>query len=165
MMYASNTWAPATELEMIRSALNSLQRGLAIKICRAYRMVSLTSAMILAGLLPLDLRIREAEALYKARKGLSMDYLPPGKELEKEIANTERPQPAKSMSSEYELVDESDPDPLGKIVGPQIYTDGSKINGRVGAAITWWTNDKESEYQTLSLHPSCSVYQAAMYAL
>ncbi|GBP10282.1 Retrovirus-related Pol polyprotein from type-1 retrotransposable element R1 4 [Eumeta japonica] len=79
MMYASNTWAPATELEMIRSALSSLQRGFAIKICRAYRTVSLTSAMILAGLLPLDLRIREAEALYKAKKGLSMDYLPPGK--------------------------------------------------------------------------------------
>ncbi|GBP95359.1 hypothetical protein EVAR_85943_1 [Eumeta japonica] len=36
----------------------------------------------------------------------------------------------------------------GKIAGPQIYTDGSKINGRVGAAITWWTNDTESEYQT-----------------
>ncbi|GBP78322.1 hypothetical protein EVAR_52377_1 [Eumeta japonica] len=69
------------------------------------------------------------------------------------------------MSIEYELVDESDPDPLGKIAGPQIYTDGSKINGRVGAAITWWTNDTESEYQTLSLHPSCSVYQAEMYAL
>ncbi|GBP53735.1 hypothetical protein EVAR_84218_1 [Eumeta japonica] len=104
--------------------------------------------MILAGLLPLDLRIREAEALYKAKKGLSMDYLPPGKELEKDIANTERPHPAKAMSIEYELVDESDPDPL-KIAGPQIYTDGSKINGRVGAAITWWTND-ESEYQTQS---------------
>ncbi|GBP83170.1 Retrovirus-related Pol polyprotein from type-1 retrotransposable element R1 2 [Eumeta japonica] len=165
MMYASNAWAPATELEMIRSALSSLQRGFAIKICRAYRTVSLTSAMILAGLLPLDLRIREAEALYKAKKGLSMDYLPPGKELEKDIANTERPHPAKAMSIEYELVDESDPDPLGKIAGPQIYTDGSKINGRVGAAITWWTNDTESEYQTLSLHPSCSVYQAEMYAL
>ncbi|GBP26459.1 hypothetical protein EVAR_85961_1 [Eumeta japonica] len=59
---------PATELEMIRSALSSLQRGFAIKICRAYRTVSLTSAMILAGLLPLDLRIREAEALYKAKR-------------------------------------------------------------------------------------------------
>ncbi|GBP31133.1 hypothetical protein EVAR_77430_1 [Eumeta japonica] len=74
MIYASNTWALATELEMIRSALNS-PKGFAIKISRAYRTVSLTSAMILAGLLPLDLRIREAEALYKAKKGLSMDYL------------------------------------------------------------------------------------------
>ncbi|GBP21013.1 hypothetical protein EVAR_11044_1 [Eumeta japonica] len=111
MMYASNTWAPATELEMIRSALSSLQRGFAIKICRAYRTVSLTSAMILAGLLPLDLRIREAEALYKAKRiidGLSSTR----KELEKDIANTERPHPAKAMSIEYELVDESDPDPL-----------------------------------------------------
>ncbi|GBP96896.1 Putative 115 kDa protein in type-1 retrotransposable element R1DM [Eumeta japonica] len=114
MMYASNTWAPATELEMIRSALSSLQRGFAIKICRAYRTVSLTSAMILAGLLPLDLRIREAEALYKAKRiidGLSSTR----KELEKDIANTERPHPAKAMSIEYELVDESDPDPLEKL--------------------------------------------------
>ncbi|GBP79431.1 Retrovirus-related Pol polyprotein from type-1 retrotransposable element R1 4 [Eumeta japonica] len=68
MMYASNTWAPATELEMIRSALSSLQRGFAIKICRAYRTVSLTSAMILAGLLPLDLRGGGTK-----QKGLSMD--------------------------------------------------------------------------------------------
>ncbi|GBP94869.1 Retrovirus-related Pol polyprotein from type-1 retrotransposable element R1 4 [Eumeta japonica] len=84
MMYASNTWAPATELEMIRSALSSLQRGFAIKICRAYRTVSLTSAMILAGLLPLDLRIREAEALYKAKRiidGLSST----GKELKRTL--------------------------------------------------------------------------------
>ncbi|GBP19863.1 hypothetical protein EVAR_75156_1 [Eumeta japonica] len=69
MMYAWITWAPATELEMIRSALNSLQRGFAIKICRVYRTVSFTSAMILAGLLSLDLRAWEAEALYKAKKG------------------------------------------------------------------------------------------------
>ncbi|GBP80058.1 hypothetical protein EVAR_53198_1 [Eumeta japonica] len=104
---------------MIRSALSSLQRGFAIKICRAYRTVSLTSAMI-PGLLPLDLRIREAE--------------------------TNRiPIPLK--------------------IAARKSTDGSKINGRVGAAITWWTNDTESEYQTLSLHPSCSVYQAEMYAL
>ncbi|GBP92219.1 hypothetical protein EVAR_84176_1 [Eumeta japonica] len=63
------------------------------------------------------------------------------------------------MSIEFELIDESDPNPLGKIFGSQIYTDGSKINGRVGAAITWWTNNTESEHQTLSLHPSCSIYQ------
>ncbi|GBP00856.1 hypothetical protein EVAR_50145_1 [Eumeta japonica] len=41
-----------------------------IKICRAYRTVSLTSAMILAGLLPLDLRTRRKRRLSStARKG------------------------------------------------------------------------------------------------
>ncbi|GBP93755.1 hypothetical protein EVAR_63118_1 [Eumeta japonica] len=96
---------------MIRSALNSL-RGFAIKICRAYRTVSLTSAMILAALLPLDFRIREAEALYKAKK----------KDYRWAIFHQEK--------------NESELDPLGKIAGPRIYTDGSKINGRVGTTIT-----------------------------
>ncbi|GBP01460.1 hypothetical protein EVAR_91739_1 [Eumeta japonica] len=93
MMYASNTWAPATELEMIRSGLSSPQRGFAIKIVELTERSHSTSAMILAGLLPLDLRIREAEAVQSKRiiDGLSST----GKELEKDIANTERPHPAK----------------------------------------------------------------------
>ncbi|GBP94884.1 hypothetical protein EVAR_85905_1 [Eumeta japonica] len=100
---------PATELEMIRSALSSLQRGFAIKICRAYRTVSLTSAMILQAYFHWTSEYGKRRRCTK-QKGLSMDYLPP-KELEKDIANTERPHPAKAMSIEYELIDESDPDP------------------------------------------------------
>ncbi|GBP01178.1 hypothetical protein EVAR_4358_1 [Eumeta japonica] len=91
-----------------------------------------------------------------------MDYLPPGKELEKYITNTERPHPAKVMSIEYEFIDESDPDPR-KIAGPHIYTDGSKINGK-GRSIGGRTTLNQS-FQILSLHPSCSAYQAEMYAL
>ncbi|GBP04213.1 hypothetical protein EVAR_84297_1 [Eumeta japonica] len=112
----------------------------AIKICRAYRTVSLTSAMILAGLLPLDLRIREAEALYKAKRiidGLSSTWKRARRTLQ-----TLRPHPASNVHrirARRRIGSRS-----RKIAGPQIYTDGSKINGRVGAAITWWTNDTES---------------------
>ncbi|GBP94853.1 hypothetical protein EVAR_85873_1 [Eumeta japonica] len=101
--------------------------------------------MILAGLLHWTSEYGKKEALYKAKR--IIDGLSSTEKLEKDIANTERPHPAKAMSIEYELIDESDPDPW-KNCRPANLHDGSKINGRVGAAITWWTNDTESEYQT-----------------
>ncbi|XP_047527286.1 uncharacterized protein LOC125064341 [Vanessa atalanta] len=61
VLNAASVWSAAAEKLPLRNKLNSLQRGFALKICKAYRTVSLTSA--LAGLLPLDLRVREAATL------------------------------------------------------------------------------------------------------
>ncbi|GBP96735.1 hypothetical protein EVAR_77670_1 [Eumeta japonica] len=86
------------------------------------------------------------------------------KELEKDIANTERPHPAKAMSIEYELIDESDPDPLEKLPARKStrtaakLTEGSEQRSPGGRTI-------QNRNTKLSLHPSCSVYQAEMYAL
>ncbi|KAF9408566.1 hypothetical protein HW555_011786 [Spodoptera exigua] len=48
---------------------------------------------------------------------------------------------------------------------PQIYTDGSKIEGKVGAALTWWENGKELKSCTFGLEPHNTVFQSEMYAL
>ncbi|CAH2105769.1 unnamed protein product [Euphydryas editha] len=47
-----------------------VQRGFAQKLCKAYSTISLNSALLLAGILPLDLRICEVMALYCVRKGV-----------------------------------------------------------------------------------------------
>ncbi|CAG9122974.1 unnamed protein product [Plutella xylostella] len=141
--------------------LFSLQRGFAQKICKAYRTVSLTSALALSGLLPLDLRIQEAANLYKSKKLLSTDYLPPGKELERKVGYLDLPHPSTLTSTNYEFFENTNP----LHTGSQIFTDGSKIEGKVGAALSWWEDGKEKLSETFGLHPSCTVFQSELYAL
>ncbi|KAJ8736730.1 hypothetical protein PYW07_000001 [Mythimna separata] len=52
-----------------------------------------------------------------------------------------------------------------RVTGPQVYTDGSKIEGKVGAALTWWEGGKESMSSTFGLEPHNTVFQSEMYAL
>ncbi|KAL0879138.1 hypothetical protein ABMA27_002934 [Loxostege sticticalis] len=71
IMYAASAWAPAASKLGVRKELDTVQRGFAQKLVKAYRTVSLNSALLLAGLLPLDLRIQEAAALYEVKRGYS----------------------------------------------------------------------------------------------
>lgn len=155
VMYASCAWSQVTEYQHTLSQLNALQRGFAQKICKAYRTVSLTSSLILSGLLPLDLRIQEASTLYKAKKGLSQDFLPPGRKLERKVSHFDQPHPSLLTTTEYELLEILDSKTLdsSQIVGPNIFTDGSKIEGRVGAALTWWEGERKQNFKPSVLTP------------
>ncbi|CAG5030453.1 unnamed protein product [Parnassius apollo] len=85
----------ALALQMIKDQLNTLQRGFAQKICKAYRTVSLTSALVISSPLPLDLRIKEAFSVYQTRKQGTLDYLPPGREFENCVNHLDQPHPSK----------------------------------------------------------------------
>ncbi|GBP96394.1 hypothetical protein EVAR_90491_1 [Eumeta japonica] len=50
------------------------------------------------------------------------------------------------------------------VVGPQIYTDGSRIEGKVGAALTEWRDGRDLVLDA-PLDPFCTVFQAEMVAL
>lgn len=47
----------------------------------------------------------------------------------------------------------------------RIYTDGSKIDGKVGAALSLWSNAAETKNIRLKLPSYCSVYQAELLAI
>ncbi|GBP88383.1 Putative 115 kDa protein in type-1 retrotransposable element R1DM [Eumeta japonica] len=143
VMYASCAWAPATKKLGVRKMLNALQRSIALKACRAYRTVSLHSALILARLLPLDIR------------------------LERPVDFHELPHPAHTPEFGFESVEDLDPSTVDRlaIVGPHIYTDGSKIEGKVGAALTEWRDGIESGNSAYRLEFFCTVFQAEMFAL
>ncbi|CAK1602630.1 unnamed protein product [Parnassius mnemosyne] len=60
ILYAASVWAQAAKKLGIIKQLAVVQRGIAQKLCKAYRTVSLNSALVLAGILPLDLRVPHA---------------------------------------------------------------------------------------------------------
>ncbi|GBP26665.1 hypothetical protein EVAR_23435_1 [Eumeta japonica] len=51
------------------------------------------------------------------------------------------------------------------VVGPQIYTNGNRIESNVGVTLTKWRDVEETWYSTLQLDPFCTVFQEEMVAL
>ncbi|XP_063838171.1 uncharacterized protein LOC135087301 [Ostrinia nubilalis] len=164
IMYAAAAWAPASSKLGVQKLLSTVQRGFAQKLCKSYRTVSLHSALALAGILPLDLRIQEAAALYFARRGSPPPVLG-DRETESVVGFAEAPHPAEHMSLEFvSLVDQHLVD-QHNVQAVRIFTDGSKIEGKVGAALSWWNNEAEIRNSKLSLSAYCTVYQAELLAI
>lgn len=97
ILYAASAWAQAANKLGVIKQLSVVQRGIALKICKAYRTVSLNSALVLAGMLPLDLRIREATLLYEAKRGLPQPELG-DREVEQMASALETPHPANATT-------------------------------------------------------------------
>ncbi|XP_045501579.1 uncharacterized protein LOC123698840 [Colias croceus] len=163
-MYASAAWAPTVEKMGVQKRLNTVQRGFAQKICRAYWTVSLNSAMLLAGIFPLDLRILEVSRLYGIKKGVSHPALG-DREVVRMAPAIEDPHPAEQEGLGFGLVDEDSYSDVANSHVHRIYTDGSKIEGRVGAALSIWEGEAETKAVKLALPPYCTVYQAELLAL
>ncbi|GBP35707.1 hypothetical protein EVAR_82641_1 [Eumeta japonica] len=67
----------------------------------------------------------------------------------------------------YERVEDLESQTMDRLdlVGPHLYTDGSRIEGKVSAALTEWQDREENWYSTLRLDPFCTVFRAETVAL
>lgn len=164
VLYASSAWAPASNKIGVRKRLNSLQRSFAQKMCRAYRTASLNSTLVLAGVLPLDLRVREMASLYEAKRGATQPTLG-DREVEKMASALEAPHPATRMSLKLGCLEDEEQYRAESHYEVRIFTDGSKIEGKVGAALTVWRGDAETKTLKLALPSYGTVYQAELLAL
>lgn len=164
LLYAASAWAPAAKKIDIKKQLNVVQRGFAQKICKAYRTVSLNSALVLAGLLPINLRINEVALLYEAKKGVAQVAIGDW-EVEQMALKIKAPHPAERIKIEYNNIMDDEQYNKNKNFNMRIYTDGSKIEGKVGAAISIWENDAETKALKFALPSFCTVYQAELLAL
>ncbi|XP_063623904.1 uncharacterized protein LOC134795903 [Cydia splendana] len=166
VLYAASVWAHAANKLGIQKQLAVVQRGVAQKICKAYRTVSLNSALILAGILPLDLRVREAALLYEAKRGEYLpDSIPDDREIERMAPAIEMPHPAEREElGVVRLVNLDDVNSNSEFE-VRIFTDGSKIGGGVGASLSIWKGETETKAHKLALSKYCTVYQAELLAL
>ncbi|XP_045534585.1 uncharacterized protein LOC123721130 [Papilio machaon] len=134
------------------------------KIVRAYRTASLNSVLALAGLLPLDLRVQEAALLYEVKKGHSQQVLG-DLDLELPVPYAQTQHPVHLEGLQFDCMADGDEVVQRAAVDVNIYTDGSKIEGKVGAALSIWDDAAETLCRKLKLGNFCTVYQAELLAL
>lgn len=164
VLYAASAWADSINKKYVVSRLDQLTRKFSILISKTHRTTSHSSALCLAGVLPLDLRVKEAAELFQLKRGMPFQGLP-GREIERRVSPFHLPHPADQFPRKHLLLHTQEDVDAIEDPAPKIFTDGSKIEGRVGAAVSWWEGGRETKHASFTLASYCSVYQAELTAI
>lgn len=164
--YAPSIWAEAIKFQCVRSKLLSLQRGFAIKIIRGFRTISTHASISLAQLTPLPDKVLEWADTERTRLCGTTEFLPDDIKLDVPAHPSELLHPALRKPITHTAASSSED--LEVLMAPefhQIYTDGSKHDESVGAAMVICKPDGRKIVRKFKLHRSCSVYQAELFAI
>lgn len=163
ILYAASVWGDSMSRKIYRKKLDRIQRLFAIRISKSHRTVSLNSSILLARILPLDLRVQEQKGLYEIKRGRPIDEIPDAV-LETRTHPFDHPHPSQRPGLEFSHVTSVE-EAAENQNWPSAYTDGSKIEGKVGMAVTIWVDGAETRYSAHRLSDFCSVYQAELAAI
>jgi ribonuclease HI len=161
--YASSVWADAVRKKVNRKKLDAIQRHIAIRSCKGYRTISLVSAQVLSGFMPLDLRIRGLAEVYEVKKNLTLQDLPSDRYYQGAGNFYSLPHPAERNKINHGYNDRNLPETERDEL--RIFTDGSLLNGKVGAAFVPFDGVRELPSRKLKLDDFCSVFQAELLAI
>lgn len=164
VLYSASSWAVVSERVYAKRVLNSLTRSFAIKIGKTHRTVSFVASVLLARILPLTHRLRENSLIYKIKRGESMEHLP-GRTLELRRSPFSLPHPADRKRVGFGLIESEEDVVIVANDGPVLFTDGSKLEGKVGGAVTCWSGGREVRHVGFRLENYCSVFQAELCAI
>ncbi|XP_023237932.1 uncharacterized protein LOC111636823 [Centruroides sculpturatus] len=158
--YAAGAWYKAAEKGSIKRKLRSAQRTALLRMTRAYRTTSTEALMVIAGTTPIDMILREKAKAYMCRRGYSINIKNEtykGTEYEMQATAMMLPRPYNRMAINIATKeDRSDID---------IYTDGFKVEGQVGASFLVIKDNEEIYQDQFRLDDRCSVYQAELFAI
>ncbi|KFM80483.1 Hypothetical protein in type-1 retrotransposable element R1DM, partial [Stegodyphus mimosarum] len=160
-LFGSGAWGPRLSNSKFRERLNSIQRPFVLAITKAYKSVSTLSAQVLAGLLPLDLAATKEYAKFQMRTRdtlvcvASATFDPNDYEVDIDLWHEH---PATRISIPYSLQK-----PCGDEM--EIYTDGSGLEGRVGAAFVVLYYGVEIHEERYRLGDLNTVFQAELFAI
>ncbi|XP_045454733.1 uncharacterized protein LOC123664180 [Melitaea cinxia] len=168
--YAAGIWGHVVRKKYICQKLLSMQRGFALRAIKGFRTVSTTAALALARFTPIDLKVLETNTIESARLSGHCTFVPDDIALERHVPPDLLLHPAhritfspRSFHSQADLSEHLNSLPLPI---PTIYTDGSKLDDdSVGAAFVCYDGERPPVVKKFKLHPSCSVFQAELFAL
>lgn len=159
ILYGSSIWFVDT-VRVRRKAIQA-QRCALIGVVKAYKTVSTETINVLSGVIPIDIKARSINILhrlYKMRKDVYIgDRSIINEELEVEYKNLTEPWKDLTVEWYYQDID---------IYDFKIFTDGSKIENRVGCAFI--VIDKYNQYihrEKHRLQDGNTVFQAETWAL
>ena len=149
LTYGAPIWEKALTKQNNLRKYQRVQRMMNIKIAKAFRTLSYEASCVLAGVCPIRLAIEEKVRTYKATHN-NIEYDAP-------LEVRYWPHPA-----EIPLIRKPTEIPHNVI---NIFTDGSKIGGKVGAAAVIIKDDKIIHQSKFRLHERCSNNQAEQVAV
>ncbi len=155
--YCAPIWINGLERKYNIQKIRRIQRLICLRIIRGYRTISYESSILLAGLEPIELKLKEISDLFKLNNGVSESLLP--KFLEKPIDFRMIPHPINNFLlriDEYDELNNYD---------YNIYTDGSKNICEVGAAFCIFKDKNELFNNLYRLGHFCTVFQAELLAI
>lgn len=87
------------------------------------------------------------------------------REIERIFSAIESPHPAENSALEFKILADEELIQCTENIEVHIFTDGSKIEARVGAALPTWHGEAETRASKLAVSLHCTVYQAELLAL
>ncbi|GIY45304.1 uncharacterized protein CDAR_246041, partial [Caerostris darwini] len=136
-----------------------LQRSGLINITKSYRTVSTEALQVLAGVPPLDIQLKHLHKIHLIKLGRSQVTIN-GLTIQPNSITFRKPflKPWTKTAINWNHFSDN-------MQGTLIYTDGSKINDRVGGAFVVLEQDKETYSQTFRLSDSVKVFMAELAAI
>ncbi|XP_035226076.1 uncharacterized protein LOC118198491 [Stegodyphus dumicola] len=163
--YGAAIWAFPMQGRKIRH-LSALQRPFLLSITRAFRTTSTDALNILAGVLPLHLRIEEeavTQQVHQLRLSLTYDYVTFSQEQFENKTSQLHIHPAIKGIGIHLTKNPAYVAPSGYI---SIYTDGSRIDEKVGSAFVVLSEQQQPLHQwQMQLSTENSVFQSEALAI
>jgi ribonuclease HI len=153
LTYGAPVWEEAIQKQRNPKNYQRVQSLINIKIAKAYRTLSYEASCVMAGAKPIGIKTGEITQVYRATHIACQEC----QEYDAPLEIQDWPHPADRL-----IIEESKE---GETCPIEIYTDGSKINGKVGAAAIICKNGHDIKKLKYKLQDHCSNNQAEQIAI